>query len=82
VGRVSADDRVAYWQRRARDAERRLEFEKEANESTTRWAHKAFEEERRLRDRCVELYGLAARHGATDEELHHGWTGWKREAAS
>jgi hypothetical protein len=58
VGRVSADDRVAYWQRRARDAERRL------------------------RDRCVELYGLAARHGATDEELHHGWTGWKREAAS
>lgn len=72
---MSAEDRVAYWQRRARDAERELEFAKRENEHTTAWAHKAVEEERRLRDRCVELYGLAARHGATDDELHHGWMG-------
>jgi hypothetical protein len=79
---MSAEDRVAYWQRRASYAERRLEFEKEHNESTRQWANKAFDEERRLRDRCVELYGLAARYGATDDELHHGWTGWPIEVAS
>lgn len=36
---------------------------------TEGWAHDSLDEERRLRDRCTYLYGLAARLGATDEQL-------------
>ena len=61
--------RLAYWQRRARDAERRLEFEKEHNERTTEWARNAFTQERKLADRCTFLYGKAIEHGATPDEL-------------
>jgi len=66
---MSETDRLAYWKRRARDAERRLEFEKEHNESTTRWAHRAFDEQNRLADRCTFLYGEAMARGATHEDL-------------
>jgi hypothetical protein len=70
---MSAEDRVVYWQRRARDAERCLEYEKEHNESTLRWAHTSFSEARRAYDRCTFLYGLAVKHGATKEELAQAW---------
>lgn len=66
---MSAADRVLYWQRRARDAERMLQFEKEHNEHTLQWAREAFTEQRRMTDRCTVLYVLAARLGATDAQL-------------
>lgn len=66
---MSVEDRVAYWQRRTRQAENELEWAKRDMTHTTEWAHNAFAEERRLRDRCTYLYGLAAKHGATDDEL-------------
>jgi hypothetical protein len=61
--------RLAYWQRRCRDAERRLEFEQEHNKQTLEWARNAFESERILARRCEFLYGVAIAHGATPEEL-------------
>jgi hypothetical protein len=70
---VSDEDRVTYWKRRARDAERCLEFEKEHDVRTREWAHRAFDDQRRLSDRCTYLYGLAVKHGATDEELRRAW---------
>ncbi len=36
------------------------------------WARECRDDERKLADRCTYLYGLAARHGASDEELR-GW---------
>ena len=69
---MSAEDRLDYWKRRARDAERQLDFEKEHNERTHQWALNAFDHERKLSDRCTYLYGLAAKHGATDDELRQG----------
>lgn len=53
-------------------AKRRLEWEAEHNQHTTAWAHKAFEEQNRLRDRCTFLYGKAIEHGATCDELRAG----------
>lgn len=69
---MSAEDRLAYWKRRARDAERRLEFEVERSEHTREWAQDAFKEERRLADRCTFLYGMAIKHGATPDSLRDG----------
>jgi hypothetical protein len=48
-------------------------FEKEHNESTRRWALEAFDQQRRLSDRCTYLYGLAVKHGATHDELRMAW---------
>ena len=56
-------------QERQRVAEALRAAEERNSEHTRAWAMRAFEEERRLRDRCTYLYGLAARYGATDEEL-------------
>lgn len=56
-------------QERQRVAEALRRSEAEAAGHARSWAHEAFEEQRRLADRCTYLYGLAARHGATDEEL-------------
>jgi hypothetical protein len=56
--------RHAQERQRIAEAERRLEAE-----HTRAWANKAFDEMRQLSDRCTYLYGLAARHGATDDEL-------------
>lgn len=39
-------------------------------ERTEQWAQRAFAEQHRLARRCERLYGLAARYGATDYELH------------
>lgn len=66
---MSVEDRLTYWKRRARDAERMGEYEKEHNKHTLAWAKDAFDEQRRLGDRCTQLYVLAARLGATDEQL-------------
>jgi hypothetical protein len=66
---VSAADRVLYWQRRARDAERMLEFEKQETEHTRQWAVRAFDEQRRLSDRLTFVYGQAIAFGATAEDL-------------
>lgn len=67
---MSAEDRVAYWQRRARDAERRLEFERDAYERCRSWAIDGpFKQIRHLEERCTFLYHLAASKGATDSEL-------------
>lgn len=66
---MSADDRVRYWQRRARDAEWRiLSLVREAKH-TREWALEAFAEQRRLSERCTFLYGEATRLGATAEQL-------------
>jgi hypothetical protein len=70
---VSVENRLAYWKRRARDAERQLGFEQEHNENTRQWALQAFADQRRISDRCTYLYGLAVKHGATDEELRQAW---------
>lgn len=44
--------------------------ERQHRVSTERWAREdLLPEERRLRNRCTFLYGLASRLGATDEEL-------------
>ena len=66
---MSLTDRLDYWKRRARDAERRLEFADEYNESTRQWAIRAFDEQRRLGDRLTFVYGVAIAHGATHDEL-------------
>lgn len=50
-------------QERARSAERRLEWEKEHNESTRQWAHEAFNEQRRLRDRLDVVFAAAVELG-------------------
>jgi hypothetical protein len=56
-------------QERQRVAEALRKLEEEHNVHTREWAHRAFDEMRRLSDRCTYLYGLAARHGATESEL-------------
>lgn len=66
---MSAEDRLRYWQRRARDAERELQWAKRDNEHTTQWAQRAFDEQRRLGDRLTFVYGVAVAHGATHEDL-------------
>lgn len=56
-------------QERQHIAQALLKSQEEHNEHTRAWAQEAFKEERRLVERCTYLYGLAARHGATDDEL-------------
>ncbi len=62
-------DRLTYWQRRARDAERRVKVEQEHNENTRQWALKAFDEQKRLSERCEFLYGCAMALGAEHSDL-------------
>ncbi len=59
-------------QQRLAIAVREIEYEKRDAEHSREWARNAFTEERRLRDRCTYLYGLAASLGATAEQLK-GW---------
>jgi hypothetical protein len=54
---------------RRRIAENRAYWEERAAEHARIWARECREYERRVGERCTYLYGLAARHGATDEEL-------------
>lgn len=56
-------------QERLRVAEARLKDEIEHSEHVRQWAREAFAEQRRLSDRLTFVYGVAVRHGATDEEL-------------
>lgn len=56
-------------QERQRVAEALRKLEQEHNEHTRAWANRAFDEVRRLSDRCTYLYGLAASLGATEEQL-------------
>lgn len=66
---MALQDRLNYWQRRARHAEYMLQFSEREMESNRRWAQNAFEGERRLARRCEFLYGKAIQHGATTDEL-------------
>ena len=56
-------------QERQRVAEVRMACAEREMESTTRWAHKAFDEQARLAERCGFLYGQAMARGATADEL-------------
>lgn len=56
-------------QERQRIAEALLRSEVEHAEATRQWASNCLDEERRLRDRCTLLYGLAVRYGAPKEEI-------------
>lgn len=56
-------------QERQRVAEALKRAAEERAEDARAWAVDCLNEERRLYHRCTYLYGLAARHGATDEEL-------------
>ena len=56
-------------QERQRVAKVRMDDAFERVASTERWAREAFAEERRLRERCTYLYGVAASLGATEEQL-------------
>jgi hypothetical protein len=54
---------------RIRLAECQRDMEKERRESTERWAQSVCDEERRYRDRVVEVCAFAFTHGATSEDL-------------
>lgn len=56
-------------QERHRVAEARRKVEEEAAEHARQWARECLAGERRLSERCTYLYGLAARLGATAEQL-------------
>lgn len=56
-------------QRRQGIAEAEAMWAKEDVESSRLWARNCLEKERQLTARCTYLYGLASRHGATDDEL-------------
>lgn len=56
-------------QERQHIAQALLASEERHNEGTRAWAQQAFDEQRRLSERCTYLYGLAARLGATDDDL-------------
>lgn len=56
-------------QERQRVAEALRGMAEENRESTFRWALTVCDEERRLRDRLVFVYGVARAHGATVEDL-------------
>jgi hypothetical protein len=51
-------------------AENIAEYADRGRESALDWGRRTCDEERRLRDRCGYLYGVARAHGATDAELH------------
>lgn len=67
---MSVEDRLAYWQRRARLAEREVEFERKQNEHTNRWAQEAFAEQRRLTDRLVHVIQVAMSRGVPIEAFN------------
>ena len=46
-----------------------LRSQVEHNEHTRAWANRAFDEQRRLSDRCTFLYGEAMARGATAADL-------------
>lgn len=54
---------------RRRIAQMSVYWAERDSEHARTWARDCLAEERRLADRCTYLYGLAARHGASDEEL-------------
>lgn len=56
-------------QERQRVAEAYQRAAEEDAENTRRWALDCLNQERKLRDRCTFLYGVARAHGATVEEL-------------
>lgn len=56
-------------QERQRIAQVRMDDAFDRVRSVEAWARSLADEARHLRDRCTYLYGLAARHGATDDEL-------------
>lgn len=56
-------------QERQRVAEILRQAEERNAERTRDWARDCLEKERTMRDRCEYLYGLAAAHGATRDEL-------------
>lgn len=69
---MSVEDRLAYWKRRARDAERSLEYERRHSDHTREWALQAFAEQRRLADRLHAVAALAAKHDLPIWELLDG----------
>jgi hypothetical protein len=56
-------------QEKRRIAQALLACQEEHNESTRQWGVMAYDEQRRLTDRLVFVYGVARAHGATEEEL-------------
>jgi uncharacterized protein HemY len=58
---------------RARERQRVAEALRDAAERDAErahvWARNCLNDERRLRDRCTFLYGVARAHGATEDEL-------------
>lgn len=56
-------------QERQHIAQAEAEWEKESAAHARAWAHDCLEKERHLSNRCVYLYGLAAKLGATDDQL-------------
>lgn len=56
-------------QERQHLAQALLASQERENEHTRAWAHRAFDEQRILSDRCTYLYGLAASLGATEGQL-------------
>ncbi len=62
-------NRLDYWKRRATIAEQLLKYEQDYTESHRRWVVENIFRDRQLSDRCTYLYGLAGKHGATNEEL-------------
>lgn len=69
---MSVEDRVAYWQRRARDAERQVVAVEREIASMQRWGERAYVESRFFAERCVFLAGLAVAHGAAFDALDDG----------
>ena len=59
-------------QERLRVSEALRKSEKEYRLSTQAWGERVCDEERRVRDRVVFVYGVARAHGATVEELSGG----------
>ena len=66
---MTTEQRVAYWQRRARDAERVAEFHEKEMASCQRWGERAYVEMRYLYGRVEFLYAEAVKRGATREDL-------------
>lgn len=50
-------------------AESRLDWETQRREHAEEWARESLNLERRLRDRLTVVWGVAAKHGATLDEI-------------
>ena len=59
-------------QERQRIAHARQDWAEKDAESARVWANNCLDEERRLRERLMFVWGLAQSHGATVEELRNG----------